>query len=158
MNLENVKYDSKLYLRYKKNKLKIRTPVMRLPFGTEDYYGKTILKLEFTNIKNDLKMKVLHDAILELEKKNMEELGVSPDQYKSCIVKYKDHEPYIVVKIEMKYDRPNCQIVNNEEFLLKTIYEFKKNDKAICDIVFDRLWRYNNGTGCIVKLTKIICV
>jgi len=158
MNLDNVKYDSKLYLRYGKNKLKIRTPVMRIPFGTEEYYGKTILKLEFTNIKNDLKMQVLHDAILKLEEKNIQELGVSPDQYKSCIVKYKDHEPYIVVKIEMKYDRPNCQIVNNEEFVLKTIYEFKKNDRALGDIVFDRLWKFKEKAGCIVKLTKIICV
>tara|TARA_B100000780_G_scaffold279002_2_gene254901 strand:+ start:1548 stop:2024 length:477 start_codon:yes stop_codon:yes gene_type:complete len=158
MNLDNITYDSKLYLKNGKKKPKARSSVMRIPFGIEKVYGKLILKLEFTNIKTDIKMQVLYDSILKLEEQNMIKLGVSKDVYKSCIIQNKDYDPCIITKIEMKNNRSTCTIINNEEFVLKTIYEFKRNDKVIVDIMFDRLWEYNGKAGCIIKTTKIICV
>ena len=134
---------------------------MRLPFGLEESFGKKILKLEFTNLASNPRMKMLYNLIQDLENKNRVRLNASEESYKSCIYQRKKYAPLLVAKLPERYGQFICQIINSEENPLKTIYELKAGDVIIADVTFERLWRFNKAkksTGCIVSVTKILCV
>ena len=168
MNIEKVSYDNKMFIKHDGKKLIVRTPPMRLPFGCEEYYGKIQFKLEFSNMETDPKMKRLYESILELEEKNMEHLSTSKriteEDYKSCIFKneHSEYPPLLIAKVEKRRNHPVCKIIGNEEYTAKTIYEFKSKEKVICDLAFERLWKYEQSSGktcgMLVKIIKIICV
>lgn len=164
LNLDNVSYDSNMFIKHNGKKLIMRTPPMRMPFGYEDYYGKIMFKLEFSNIDNDPIMKSFYENILRLEQKNMEFFGVTENEYKSCIFKneHSEYPPLLIVKVEKRRNKPVCTIVDNGEYTAKTVFEFKKGDKVIADVVFERLWKYDKSKGkscgILVKVSKILCV
>ena len=158
MDINRVTYNDKLFIKYDSGKLKLRTPPMRIPFGLEESYGKKLLKLELTNLVSNPNMKLLYKYIKDIEKNNQEKLDVGPAQYKSCLYHSKNFQPLLTTKIEERYGKIICDIISNEDYVLKTIYDFKKNDKVVVDLVFDRLWNFKNKTGCIVKVVKIVCV
>ena len=169
LNLNKISYDSNMFIKHNGKKLIMRTPPMRMPFGYEDYYGKIMFKLEFSNIDHDPIMQSFYNNIMELEQKNMEyfsndEKIITENEYKSCVFKneHTEYPPLLIVKVEQRRNKPICTIIDNGEYSARTIYDFKKSDKVIAEVVFERLWRYDKSKGkscgMLVKVNKFLCV
>ena len=158
MDVSKITYTSKNFIKYKSNILKIRTPPVKIPFGLEESYGKKILKLQLQNYQTDDNMKLFYQIIRNIEKRNMIELGIDNNIYKSALYQKGDYPPLLTVKIEQRYGKMMCELQKDETDPLKTIYDLQRNDRIILDLEFERIWEFKGRGGCIIKATKIICV
>lgn len=142
--------------------LRFWTCHLSLPFGIENEYGKSILKLQLDNTKSDhlqLKKVIEHIEKLIIQKMNIEE-----NEFKSVIKKRKDNNDMLELRIKTMKNKflTEIEYENKESNYLKTIYDLQKQSIIKTQIEINGFWDYrtenkdNNKCGLIVYANKII--
>jgi hypothetical protein len=141
VNKDWYSYDIRFVLDCKKERVCLETPFMNLPFGIEEEYSNSVLKLQFNGVKSKTNENMInfHNLIKNIEKKIV---SIKEDNkiFKSSIIKKEKYDDLLYIKINKKSF--NIDIKNNSGEL-KNIYDINKNSKLKCTIFIDKLW-YNN--------------
>jgi hypothetical protein len=142
--------------------LKFWSCFLPLPFGIENEYGKSIIKLELQNDKDDhmqLKKVIEHIEKLIITKMNIEE-----NEFKSSIKKRNGKNDMLELRIKTIKNKflTEVEYLDKENNYLKTIYDIKKQSVIKTQIEINGFWDYrtenkdNNKCGLIVYANKII--
>jgi hypothetical protein len=116
------------------------TPFMRVVFPVENNYGSLFLKLEFSNVAEDKKMKKFYSLIHTIEETFYLKLCHIINQkcaLKSQISKYKEYDPFLLLKIPKKKKYVDATIVNSKQ---RTFYDIERNEYVRALIFADILW------------------
>ena len=154
-NLKNFGY---ITLQYLQNSIiYITTPVMTCLFGIDKNTWN--MSLQFSNIKTNNEMKSFFDTIQRIEMFQMKYLDLNEDEthlYNSQIKydKKGKYDPNLSVKIPFKYNRFECDIIN-DNYSSMTILNINNFTKMKCDIYIDKIWKYNGQYICKWKCKKI---
>lgn len=120
-NVKNNKGHKYLNILFRKEKLFIHFPKMRLPFGLSKFNNKYSLDLSLDNLENNVKIKQFYDSMIDFETKVCNYIAenklVENGIYKSCISEKKPFAPLLKCKI----------ITKNDGFLL-SIYDHEKKE------------------------------
>jgi hypothetical protein len=131
--------------------IKLKTPFMKCPFGLEYEYNKYLIKLEFTDLKNNLEMTELYNKfksyfneITEFEtKKNLIDNIRTSSKY----------DPIMKFFLPFRYDKFEVDFYKNNE--LVTSKEICEKSYLSLEIEIPSLWYYKNNFGLNINIKKI---
>ena len=135
----------------------VTTPLMVCPFGFNKENNQ--LTLQFTNVKDNSEMNSFFRFIQELENKQMEYLGLTEDETDLYIsqIRYDKkgrYDPNLLTKIPFRGTKYLVDIKNKDSACsISNIYNFTK---VRCDILIDKVWKYNDKYVCKWKVSKIL--
>ena len=124
---------------------------MKCPFGLENEYNKYLIKLEFSNLKNNLEMAELYNKFknyfnelieFETDKNLIDNIRVSSK-----------YDPIIKFYLPFRYDKFEVDFYKNNN--LVTSKEICNNSYLSLDIEIPSLWYYKNNFGLNINITKI---
>jgi len=142
--------------------LKFWTCYLFLPFGIENEYGKTIVKLELD--ENNAEHLQLKKVIYHIEKLIMKKMNIEENEFKSIIKKRKDKNDMLELRIKTMKNKiiTEVEYEDKEKNYLKTVYDIKKQSNIKTQIEINGFWDYrtdkkdNNKSGLIVYANKIM--
>lgn len=151
--------NSQIEVLYGNNKLKIRTPIMTLPFGIDSvkdsYYGK----LEFSNYINDCEIHDFFNLMKGCEKLIVDYiLSIDKDAIiMSNINENEGFNPEMTIKLIQFKDRITTKIINKTSKFL-TFMDIKKKSKVKCVLLLDGIWKVNGKYWYKWKAQEILVV
>jgi hypothetical protein len=137
-----------------KNKIiNLKTPILKCPFGLELEYNKYLIKLELTNLDNNLEIKNFYETLIE----NINEVKnyiKDTNLLYSDNIRYSDKfDPLIKFYLPFRYDKFEVDFYKDGS--LTTSKEIVKN----CNLQFNfdiiSIWKYKNKYGLNFKIKKI---
>jgi hypothetical protein len=149
--------DGKIIINNKK--IQFYTPVLRVPFGLEDYFDKKIIKLEFNNLDNGIsQQKEFYNLLTLFEEKVKYNLKLGDNCFKSNFLKKDNYNPMLIVKVFSKNDRLDCEYKPKEENYLETLYEMSKGVNVKCLLEIGNTWKMKNCQTNIMQGGYILSV
>lgn len=138
--------DSNLRIKNHNKPFILKTPVVKIPFGIEDYYGSHLLKLELP------KDKQFTALILAIEDKFKDDLGIT--NLKSSIIssKHRNFGDLLVTKIKQNQIKVDKIGENGRNY--GVMKDIKKGTKAVATLLFDTLWE-NDDESYTYKIKLI---
>jgi len=134
---------------YKGVKLKIKTPIVKFPFGIEYHKGKYKLTAEINPKSNFLKF------ILHLEKKVIEHFEEQINFNSSIKLNYKTHNPLLTgIKIPFRYKKIETKFFKNRECMASR--DFIKGSKGSIVLELNNIWISSDSTCGILWSAKEI--
>ncbi len=148
--------------------IQLITPKMKLLFKVEELYKNIILKMEFFNLQNNIKMQDFLTKIQEIELSYFNKLQqYMIDNYynktlqlKSQLCQHKQFNPYLITKILKKNTKYNQEIItkvknsNNETM---NLFSLQPNDLMTMKIIADNIFITNNNEVVIKwKISDIL--
>lgn len=150
IDLEKINIDDNLNIRYNGNKLVIKSPVLYVPFGVDHVYNNIILKLQMKKgyYKDDTYTKFTKfiENLEILFKKNSMEV-------KTQLSYNENFGNLLTTKILNYKERITIDILKNNS--LVSLNSIEKKDFVVVELLFDKLWIYNNNLTYKIKLNKI---
>jgi hypothetical protein len=142
--------------------LKFMSCTLFLPFGIEHEYGKSIIKLELDNNKDDHQQ--LKKVIQHIEKLVIKKMNVEENEFKSIIKNRPGKNDMLELRIKTIKNKflTEVQFEDKETNYLKTIYDVSIKSSVKVQIEINGYWDYrtekkdNNKCGLIVYASKII--
>ena len=131
----------------------IKTPKLKCPFGLEFEYNKYLVKLELTNLNNNLEIKNFHDNILEyiIEIQNYME---NSNLLYSGFIRYSEkYDPLMKFYLPFRYDKFEVDFYKNG--ILTTSKDINKNDYLQLDLELSSIWKLKNKYGLNFKIKNI---
>lgn len=144
----DIKYDS-----YEKGNINIvlDLPILKVPFGLEENYGKFEIKFEL-----DDKCKYVKNIIKKVEEELSEQRDVSESELRSNIREKEGYKDLLIVRVPFYRNRFISKIKsNNDNLYLPTFYDLYKNMKASATIQLKKCWIYENKYGITVELKSL---
>ena len=141
---------------------------MTTPFGIEEYKGKLVLNLEFTNKDTNKQMKAFFKDINKYDVffnnlNSIDDLDLSNKQYSNFIKIRGNYDPLVRMSLKRSKYRTttDCYLENavTHEKEQITTSSIRKNDKIQVVFCVDNLWLHEDKYGIslvISKLFKII--
>lgn len=155
------------------NTIKIRTPYLKIPFGVENYFGKSILNVEFTNYKNnnhsltffttikqidDLFNKFIYDKNNINKFKNLSEtIFHNLDDYNPSINMRDKYDPLMRIhlkKTKNKITTRFYKIVNGEKTIASP-YSCKGKSCRL-ELELSSMWIRDNKYGLIWYANEVL--
>ena len=130
-DLENI-----IFIKYNDAPFIIETPYMRCPFGIEKEYTNYILKLEFSDIKNNPAMNKFYNLIKHIEDINKDKLvSLYGDkyEYKSEIRQTGKYQPQLICKIPNRFNKLEVDVYDIDNNHITTS-DIKANSWVKCFI------------------------
>lgn len=134
-------------------KLMFQTPIMRVPFGIEENYDNLTLKLEFSNYKENIIMDKFFEFIKTLENDINKYLSDKNLEFYSQL-RINKYDPLISLKILKSKNQILTEFCDNDRFLIYS--DIKKNNKIICNILIDNIWKSKKNYTAKFKVKKIL--
>ena len=136
-----------LYI-YKNPFLYITTPPMKCLFGVQKSGSNFQMSLQFTNVKEDLKMKNFFEFIQKVEFECMKNIGLTESEADNFIsqIKYDKkgmYEPNLSVKLPFNYNRFQTDIYSEHSNSIN-IFQIQGFTPMECDIYLDKIWKMND--------------
>ena len=135
--------------------IKIKTPVMFIPFGLEERYKNYYLNLELDDVENDNYQNSFLLFLENLEKKIIDILDIDKDQLNSQISYRKNDKVIIYTKIMEKFRKFTTKVTRNNSNV--NIFNLGKNIHIEAEIVIDKIWVIKGKYYYKLKLYEI-CV
>ena len=145
-------------------KILFKTPIMTTPFGIEEYKGKQVINLEFTNKDTN---KQIRDFFKDINRyddffnkvDNINDLDLSNKQYCNFIKIRDKYDPLVRMSLKRsKYrtttDCYNKNITTNEQERITT-KDINKNDKIQVIFCIDNLWIFGDKYGVSLVISKL---
>lgn len=135
-------------------KIRIKTPVVYLPFGLEKEYENYYLKLQLRKShdeKFNKKLKNFYEKIEYIENQIEEKTG---KKIKSQIRLHEKYDPIIITKIPFYFGKPKVDI-KDKNGIPVNIFKIEKGVHLECEIEIDRLFLYKGDITYKIKNTKI---
>jgi len=133
--------------------IKIKTPKLKCPFGIEFEYNKYLVKLELTNLNNNLEVKEFYENILEYIKE-IQEYMKNTELIFSDFIRYSNkYDPLIKFYLPLRYDKFEVDFYKNGS--LTTFKDIKKNDFLQLELELISIWKLKNKYGLNFKVKKI---
>jgi len=152
--------------------IKFNTPKILIPFGIEDYYGKSIIKFELNEIKQEKnketieykKQTQLYKIIKNTEKYLSELLDLKEGELKSVIRERENQSSIIECRLKnmKKHIMVDITYQNPEENYLKTIWDIQNQTYANLFLEIYGYWDYRqenkvekNKVGLLIYIRSI---
>ena len=138
-----------IQLYYMKNpQVYITTPPMKCLFGIQKTGTNFQISLQFTNVKEDDKMKAFFEFIQKIEFECMKQLGLTESDADNFIsqIKYDKkgiYEPNLSVKLPFNYNRFQTDIYSEHSDTVN-LFQIQKFTPMECDIYLDKIWKMND--------------
>ena len=133
---------------YKLSKqIELMSPQLKVLFPIQERYGQIQIKLEFNNIKENLKIKEFYILVQKIEHYYYNKICKFTNKnliLKSQINQFKNFNPFLIVKVPMVKKKPNI-FIENKKNKLTTIYDIKQNDFINSTIFIDNIWVSNKN-------------
>ena len=133
------------------------TPKMRVVYPVGNRYGQIQVKLEFSKIKENIKMAEFYNLVQAIEQhyhKKFERYIGKECILKSQISQTRNFSPILVTKVPMINKKPLISIKNENESAF-TIYDIKQNDYIASKMYLDIIWYNNDSVTMKWKLKNI---
>ena len=141
-----------LNIRDNDNKIiKFKTPYMKCPFGLENEYNKFLIKLEFTNLNNDIEMNNFYTQIKNFFKE-LSEYETEKNLIDNIRISNK-YDPIMKFYLPFRYDKFEDDFYKNNN--LVTSKEISNNCFISLDIEIPSIWYLKNKFGLNIKVNKI---
>jgi len=139
IDINKITIDKNLRILYKKNKLHIITPILYLPFGIDKSYNNIFLKMQLKKnyYKDDTYLKFTN-FIKNLEQKFHE---LTTKEINSQLTENEKFGNVLITKVPNINGKINIDIMKNKHFELFS--NINKKDFMVLELVFDKLWIYN---------------
>lgn len=145
-------------------KILFKTPIMKIPFGIEEYKGKLVANLEFTNKDTNKYMEEFFKDINKYDDffnniDNIDDLDLSNKQYCNFIKIKEKYDPLVRMSLKRSKYRTitDCYLKNittNEQEKITT-KEIRKNDKIQVIFCIDNLWIFGDKYGVSLVISKL---
>ena len=126
----------------------VTTPPMKCLFGVQGNGGNFNMSLQFTNLKDDQKMKSFYDFIERVEFECMKSIGLDVEEADNFISQIKHdkkgiYEPNLSVKLPFSYNKFQTDIYS-DDYSAVNLFQIQKFANIQCDIFIDKIWRIND--------------
>jgi hypothetical protein len=150
-----IEINENLIIKYKHSSLlKIKTPVVYLPFGIEKEYDCYYLKLQLRKT-HDIKYNETLDMFLKKIEMIEEELEkYTGKKIKTQIRRHKKYDPIVITKIPFNYGKPNIIFEDKDKNPLN-IFNIDKKEYIECELQIDRAFLYKDFVTYKIKNTRI---
>lgn len=133
--------------------LLFQTPIMRVPFGIEENYNNLILKVEFSNYKENLIMNKFFEFIKTLEDDINKYLSNKKLEFYSGL-RINKYDPLLSLKILKSKNQILTEFCDNQGLLIYS--DIKKNNLIISNILIDNIWKSKKKYTAKFKVKKIL--
>jgi len=130
-----------------------KTPIMRVPFGIEENYNNLILKVEFSDYKENIIMEKFYEFIRNLEN-DINKYLINKNSELYSQLRINKYDPLLSLKILKSKNQILTEFYNNSGLLIYS--DIKKNNKIICNILIDNIWKNKNNYTAKFKVKKIL--